>query len=451
MALVFTLCVFAIMVFAILKKVDLKVILSGLILLLLIYLTVTGGSVLGDGTTGNIVIDWFAYIANYLSSNIGGVAFTIILVFSYVEVMNKLKATTKLTYILKKPLSGIKNPYIVACFVIVIGAVLKIFIATGPALVALLIGTFFPILLDMGLSYGAACAAMLVYMMGSYGPVEPTAATAASLMGFEINSTMWFVNTQLPIVGIILVITLIVYVISSKIIDKKEKDEAPVEIEPIADPQVPGIYALFPLFPVILMVIFSPLLVKTISMSVNTAIIISLFVVIALVKIFNIKKSVVSEVLSDFFDAFGNNMRGLGLTIILAMSFAALLNSVGGLKVIAELLGKANIPSVILVEVICLLGAFISMVTGSFFGALSIIAPLAASLSGGISLPIEVLASLILVSVSVGTNCTPINPGVLTITGSCKIESGKLIKRIAPVCWSAMIIGIVVVCLVMGN
>lgn len=43
---------------------------------MLIYLTFACGSVLGENTSGNAVVDIFAYYANFLSTQIAGIDFS---------------------------------------------------------------------------------------------------------------------------------------------------------------------------------------------------------------------------------------------------------------------------------------------------------------------------------------------------------------------------------------
>ena len=59
MGLFITILVFGIMIFGIIRKIDLRALFTGEIFLMLLYLTIAQGSVLGNETTGNVVMDWF--------------------------------------------------------------------------------------------------------------------------------------------------------------------------------------------------------------------------------------------------------------------------------------------------------------------------------------------------------------------------------------------------------
>lgn len=163
MALLVTIILFAILIFGILKKIDLRCLFLGEILLILIYLTATGTNVMGDASSGNVIMDWFVYLSNSIVSNIGGIVLSMMLMISYVEILNRLRATDMLAYYLKKPLGLTKNPYLAAVVVVVIGTLVRICISIAPPAAALIIGTFMPILLSLGCPFETACVAMLIY------------------------------------------------------------------------------------------------------------------------------------------------------------------------------------------------------------------------------------------------------------------------------------------------
>ena len=100
---------------------------------LLMSALITGNSILGDKTTGNAIIDVFTFVANSFKSNASGVGLTLMMVTGYAVYMSHIGASTKLAYLATKPLSKIKNPYIVLGVLFVIGTFLKMVIKIGRA------------------------------------------------------------------------------------------------------------------------------------------------------------------------------------------------------------------------------------------------------------------------------------------------------------------------------
>ena len=102
---------------------------SGVVILLMAGL-LTGNSVLGDQTTGNLIVDIFTFIVNTFKKNISGVGTIIMTVTGYSAYMKHIKASEKLAFIATKPLRKIKNPYIVLSGVFFIGLLLKLVITS---------------------------------------------------------------------------------------------------------------------------------------------------------------------------------------------------------------------------------------------------------------------------------------------------------------------------------
>lgn len=148
----------------ILKKVDTRLTFLFLGVIGLAAATiVTGQSVLGDSTTGNVWLDIFDVIRAKFVSTISGTGIRLMMIGGYVMLMNHTKAADVLALGASKLLKPIKNPYIVLALVYMIGAVLKIFITSQIALGLLFMATMFPILTRMGvskLSAAAACVAI---------------------------------------------------------------------------------------------------------------------------------------------------------------------------------------------------------------------------------------------------------------------------------------------------
>lgn len=430
MGLFITIIIFATMIVGIIKKTDLRALFIGEIFLMLLYLTLAQGSVLDEETTGNVIMDWFQYIAGFLSSNIGGITFSIILLFAYVDLMNSIHATDALANLLKKPLGRIHNSYLLAALVVVIGWLFKMVITAGPAESVLMIGTFYPVLIACGCSAATAAVAMAIFNMWVFGPADATVLAGAEIMGVEVEPAQWFVSEQLPIVTVTLVVLLILYAITSRIFDRKETvpAEQEREVSHFAE-KVPEVYTVLPLLPLIIMLIFSPFFIGWIKININTACALSLTICLILVALMQRKKGTMTKTLAGFFEAFGNNLKGLGFIILLAFCFADCLNQIGGMKVISGAISQLTVPPALLAVILCLISAGITILVGSFFGALSIAMPLAASLGNAAGIPASVLCFLILMSVGTGGLCSPVNPAILVVSGKCQISPMALIRR----------------------
>lgn len=264
----------------ILKKVDTRLTFLFLGVIGLAAATiVTGQSVLGDSTTGNVWLDIFDVIRAKFVSTISGTGIRLMMIGGYVMLMNHTKAADVLALGASKLLKPIKNPYIVLALVYMIGAVLKIFITSQIALGLLFMATMFPILTRMGVSKLSAAAACVAIGGMDLGPNDSTGIFAATEI---LNCTPmdWFTNYELIIGPVIIVCVGIFMGIWFQYMDKKEfgglviPEEAKEDMK-ISDLGVPAFYGVFPLIPLTLVVVFS--FVDGIKMDVITAHIICFF------------------------------------------------------------------------------------------------------------------------------------------------------------------------------
>lgn len=439
MALLITLIAFVLLLVGIKKKVNLNLLLFTETIALLLYIVVVNGSLLGENGTGNAFLDCFKYIANSLSTNIGGTVFSMILVSAYVAVMKYIQATDMLASIFSKGIGKISSKYFVMALFILVSGLLRTCITSGPAAVILLLATFFPVMLRVGCSLESACAVLLVSNAICWGPADPITLAAANLMGIEVNPAEWFITCQLPIFFIIFAVAIPVFMIVTRL---SEKNVNCVSENVVVGDELnaPKFYAVLPVIPLILMLIFSPFAVSSIHMDINTACILSL-VITLLVMIFD-KDNSPSKVLTEFCTAFGNELKGLGLTVMFAMLFASSLNAVGGMKTISDMLMQLKVPAIVLVLLVCAFGGIINVVVGSFLGALALAQPLAGVVAAATGIHAPLMCFLVIISCGAGCICSPVNPMVLIL--SEKMPVGKLIKRVALPIWSGVLVAILI-------
>lgn len=451
MTLIATLIIFVLLILGIMKKINLNLLLLGETLLILIFLTITKGSVLGEATTGNMILDMFAYIANYLASNIGGVVFSMIFVSAYVEVMKHLGATTRLANTLSKAVGKIHSRPVVIGLVILISALMRTCITSGPAEVILLLATFYPVMLACGCSVETACAAILVSNAICWGPADPIDLAASKLMGIEVNMAEWFIRYQLPVFCVIFLVAIIVFLIIYRSFDAKHATMTDPEMTTSADGgQAPGIYALLPLLPLVIMLVFSPFCLKMISIDINGAVTLSLMITMIVVAICSAgsktgekaaHKMTMTEIITSFVAGFCDSMKGLGMTVLFAMLFAASLNSIGGMAVIAEALMKMKMAPLLLILIVCIFSGVINIVVGSFIGALSIAEPIAATVAAATGISAPLMCFFVVISCGAGCICSPVNPMVLIL--SKKMNTMELIKRVAAPIWCGVLAAII--------
>ena len=124
-----------------------------------------------------------------------------------------------------QPIMKMKNKYLLSGGVFLLTAALIIAIPNGNGRMAILIGTVYPVMLACGISKATGAVAIFAGAMYSWGPANPKIPTAASYMGIEVNMADYFLKTEWMWDILAVVVGILIFVVTSKYFDKKEKAE----------------------------------------------------------------------------------------------------------------------------------------------------------------------------------------------------------------------------------
>jgi DcuC family C4-dicarboxylate transporter len=424
-----------VLLFLIYKKVNVIGALLSLGFIILAILTVaTGQSVLGDKTTGSLIIDLFELITNTAIDTTASTGMVIMAVMGYVAYMNHIKASQLFGVTAAKPLRKLKSPYAVVFLAILIGALLKIVIPSGSSLIALMVATVYPILRACGVSSVTAASTILIGTGIMFGPAHTVTYTAFGIAGITedlISVPMFFATMELPVVIPTAIVVGIVTVLTSRFFDKRDNYVAEsVEVGDTEDKEelnIPLYYAFFPLLPLTLILIFSDLVVGSIVISVVAAHLLS-FTFVFILRMIKEKERL--EIFNDFkvlFNAMGVAFATVVSVVIAGKVFANGINAIGGMQVIAEVFkGHGGIVSVTIVGVIlyfCILA-----ITASVNGSIPIFAAMFANTASGMQL-VEMMRPLLLAG-GFGYNLSPVSPGIIILSSTCKVDIITIIKRV---------------------
>lgn len=142
----------------------------------------------------------------------------------------------------------------------------------------LLLVTFFPVLVRLGVSKASAAAMIGLCAFMDLGPAVGTANLAAKHAGME--SAIYFAHYQMPVAAVVMLAVAVVIFFTAKYFDKKDGfvpgTPGTEEVAEEEGRKVPAIYALLPVLPVIL--VLSPLAIASIKIDVVTAMILGVVV-----------------------------------------------------------------------------------------------------------------------------------------------------------------------------
>ena len=270
----------AIAIFLVIKNYQPQTVLllAGLSMLTLAVLLYPEQSILHQKikSTGWIGFDVFAFATNSMTTQVAGIGLIIMASAGFSEYMDYIGATRAMVRFCVKPLRWIHAPYVILAVGYLFGQCLHVAIPSATGLAMLLLATLFPLMLSAGVSKPAAAAMVGLSGLMDLGPAVGTANLAAKISGIE--PAVYFVQHQIPVaIGVMAAVSALVY-FSARYFDRKAghvmaKQEVPQE-KSIDKDTTPALYALIPLLPIVLVLVFSPFMVSNVSMDVVTAMLI---------------------------------------------------------------------------------------------------------------------------------------------------------------------------------
>jgi DcuC family C4-dicarboxylate transporter len=403
---------------------------SGLLMLIIAQVLNYNLPTLKD-PTGFSGFDLFRYIKESFSKTNAGVGLMIMAIGGFVAYIDKIGASNALVYVAMKPLKFFKKkPYIAASLVIPIGQLLFAAIPSAAGLGLLLMASMFPILVNLGVSRLSAVSVITATTAFGIGPASAITASATNIA--SVDTILFFLNYQIPLVWPLSIVMMITYYFVNSYYDKKNGFEKEIEETKEIELNAPLIYALIPVMPIILLIVFSKIFSIfsiPISLDTTTAMFISLFVALIceLVRTKNIKT--VFDSLKTFWNGMGNIFKTVVTLIITADIFAKGLISLGfidGLLDLAQNLGLGAIGiGVVMTAMIFLASMLMGSGNASFFAFGPLVPKIANKLgveSTSIILPMQLSASM-------GRTVSPIAGVIIATAEIAKVSTIAIVKR----------------------
>lgn len=408
---------------------------GGIVLLCFAILLGTGTILSGKATTGFIWFDIFKFLKNTLSSRAGGLGLTIMAVAGFAKYMDHIGASKALVNIIIKPLIKLKSPYIVLSLGYIAGQVLNIFIPSATGLGVLLMVTFYPVLIRLGVSPLSATALIGTTACLDLGPASGNSILAAKTAGIDVS--VYFVHYQLPVSIAAMATVAVLHFFVQKWFDKKDgftpenSEHTGVATKDNSQNSPPAIYALLPVIPFVIILTFSKLLVSSIKMDVVTAMLISMFISI----IFElIRKRDAKTVLGDMvtiFDSMGATFAKVVTLIVAGGIFAGGLKQIGAINTIISAAQDSGFTSTILIIIMTLIVAVSAILMGSGNASFFAFASLAPDVAAKMSLsPVLMLLPMQLAS-GIARSVSPITAAIIAVSGIANVSPFDVVKRTA--------------------
>ncbi|WP_270979930.1 C4-dicarboxylate transporter DcuC [Campylobacter helveticus] len=397
----------------------------------------------------DVVLDSFAFITATFKTQLAGVGLIIMSVAGFAAYMKHINASAKLAFLANKPLSKIKNKYLILSGTFVVGMALKIVISSYAGLLLLLLACIYPVLIALKIRpITAVCVLSLIAL--DYGPKDGNSINMADMVGQKDNVVGLFLNYQLWVVLAYVATIAVLIPFYFAWVDKKDKvkgvlcDE--VETPEIINPKCPTFYILFPWLPVVFL--FSAYFLN-IKLDVVTA----NFVSIALVFIVEFARHKDAKKLGEdmvvILKAMAEIFVSVVSIIIAAGVFAEGIKALGGVGILADAvsaLGKdgafASIAVLVSIVALSFLVYGFTIIMGSGIAAFNAFGRLAPDIATRLGIAPITLVLPIEIASCLGRAASPIAGGIIALAGFAKVSPMDIIKRTAPLLLIAMLVNI---------
>ncbi len=429
--------------YALIKRFSTPMVLlfAGLVLLLCVAVTANPNFLpKGVKPTGFVLFDIFATLSSISLKQASGIGFIIMSAGGFAAYMDKIGAARALVNVAVKPLSLLHAPYAVLAAGYIIGQILVAVIPSAAGLAMLLLVALFPILKAVGTSPAAGAAVIGTSAGMTFAPTAGTANLAAKVAG--LDPIIYFAEYQLKVAIPTLVVVTIAHYFVQRYYDRKNDDiySESVEAKSSDAPEAPLWYAIFPVLPIALLIVFSKLVVSSVKLDTVSA----LFMVWVLTVIVElIRYRTVQKVFKDamaMFQSMGKIFAGIVALIICAEFFATGLKASGLIDLLinsAQGVGAGmGSMTVILTGIVSL----VTFLTGSGVGAYSSFASLAPDVAAGLGGSVPALVTPMQFASGMVRAMSPVAGVIIAVAGAAGISPVAVVRRT----WLPMALGLIV-------
>mgnify|MGYP001015825994 FL=1 len=415
---------------------------GGLVLLFISVLM--GHSILPEGvkSTGSTYFDILEYVKYLLGNRGGGLGLMIMVLCGFSVYMTHLGANDVVVKLVSKPLKNIRSPYILMVFAYFLACLMSFAVSSATGLGVLLMATLFPVMVNVGISRGAAAAICASPISIILSPTSGDVVLSAEISKIPLGEFAF--GTALPVSIFAILGIAVAHFFWQRYLDKKEG----VQVERINADEIkttaPNYYAILPLLPIIGVLIFDGKWGLP-NLHIVTVMVLC-FIITAIVdflRSFNAKQTFDNLVVAyrGMADAFA----GVVMLLVAAGVFAQSLSTIGFITNLidsAQTFGGSAFFMMLVLAVITILA---TMATGSGNAAFYAFAELIPKLATQMGVNPAFLTIPMLQASNLGRGLSPVSGVVVAVSGMGKISPFEIVKRMSV----PMLVGFI--CVIIGT
>lgn len=415
---------------------------GGLVLLFISVLM--GHSILPEGvkSTGSTYFDILEYVKYLLGNRGGGLGLMIMVLCGFSVYMTHLGANDVVVKLVSKPLKNIRSPYILMVFAYFLACLMSFAVSSATGLGVLLMATLFPVMVNVGISRGAAAAICASPISIILSPTSGDVVLSAEISKIPLGEFAF--GTALPVSIFAILGIAVAHFFWQRYLDKKEG----VQVERINADEIkttaPNYYAILPLLPIIGVLIFDGKWGLP-NLHIVTVMVLCFIITAAVdfLRSFNAKQTFDNLIVAyrGMADAFA----GVVMLLVAAGVFAQSLSTIGfitNLIASAQSFGGSAFFMMLVLAVITILA---TMATGSGNAAFYAFAELIPKLATQMGVNPAFLTIPMLQASNLGRGLSPVSGVVVVVSGMGKISPFEIVKRMSV----PMLVGFI--CVIIGT
>ena len=415
---------------------------GGLVLLLISVLM--GHSILPEGvkSTGSTYFDILEYVKYLLGNRGGGLGLMIMVLCGFSVYMTHLGANDVVVKLVSKPLKNIRSPYILMVFAYFLACLMSFAVSSATGLGVLLMATLFPVMVNVGISRGAAAAICASPISIILSPTSGDVVLSAEISKIPLGEFAF--GTALPVSIFAILGIAVAHFFWQRYLDKKEG----VQVERINADEIkttaPNYYAILPLLPIIGVLIFDGKWGLP-NLHIVTVMVLC-FIITATVdflRSFNAKQTFDNLVVAyrGMADAFA----GVVMLLVAAGVFAQSLSTIGFITNLIDSAQSFGGSAFFMMLVLAVITILATMATGSGNAAFYAFAELIPKLATQMGVNPAFLTIPMLQASNLGRGLSPVSGVVVAVSGMGNISPFEIVKRMSV----PMLVGFI--CVIIGT
>ena len=416
--------------------------LGGLVLLFISVLM--GHSILPEGvkSTGSTYFDILEYVKYLLGNRGGGLGLMIMVLCGFSVYMTHLGANDVVVKLVSKPLKNIRSPYILMVFAYFLACLMSFAVSSATGLGVLLMATLFPVMVNVGISRGAAAAICASPISIILSPTSGDVVLSAEISKIPLGEFAF--GTALPVSIFAILGIAVAHFFWQRYLDKKEG----VQVERLNADEIkttaPNYYAILPLLPIIGVLIFDGKWGLP-NLHIVTVMVLC-FIITATVdflRSFNAKQTFDNLVVAyrGMADAFA----GVVMLLVAAGVFAQSLSTIGFITNLIDSAQSFGGSAFFMMLVLAVITILATMATGSGNAAFYAFAELIPKLATQMGVNPAFLTIPMLQASNLGRGLSPVSGVVVAVSGMGKISPFEIVKRMSV----PMLVGFI--CVIIGT